>query len=123
MEREHGSPDLPNREDMEFVSEAIVPEKGSFSPEMMARGLASLPRAFTWRETRYEIVACLDHRKVTSAEGGKAGGDVYFRRQEFIVLLNTGQHAVLYVVRSPMSAAAAKPGSPRWFLYGIEPAR
>jgi len=115
-------PDLPKREDMEFVSEAIVPERGSFSPEMMARGLASLPGAFTWRDTRYAIVACLRHEKITSAEASSAVGDVYFRRQEFLVKLDTGQHAIIYMVRSPTSASAAKPGSPRWFLYGIEPA-
>lgn len=106
---------------MEFVSEPIKPERGSFDPEMMGRGLAALPRAFTWRGTRYEVVACLDHRKVSSAEGGFAQGDVYLRRQEFVVRLNTGQRAIMYVVRSPTSAVAAKPGSPRWFLYGIEP--
>jgi len=120
MSSEHGqdAPRRPQREAMEFISEPIEPERGSFDPEMMSRGLAALPRAFTWRGERYEVVACLDHQKVSNPT---AGGQVYLRRQEFTVQLNTGQHAVLYVVRSPTSAAAAKPGAPRWFVYAIEP--
>ena len=119
MSASHERQGVPAREAMEFVSEAIEPERGSFSPEMMARGLAALPRAFTWRGERYEVVACLDHQKVSSPT---PGGQVYLRRQEFLVRLNTGQHAIVYTTRSAPSAAAAKPGSPRWFLYCIEPA-
>ena len=100
----------------EFISEPIVPEPGSFSTELMARGLAALPGAFTWRGRRYEVVECLDHFKETSTEGSAAQGERYLRRQIFIVRLDTGQQAQLYVLRQPSSGRAAKR---RWFIYSI----
>ena len=100
----------------EFISESIVPEPGSFSTELMARGLAALPGAFTWRGRRYEVVECLDHFKETSNEGSAAQGDRYLRKQIFIVRLDTGQKAQLYVQRQPSSGRAAKR---RWYIYSI----
>jgi hypothetical protein len=104
-----------------FVSEAIVPEPGAFSARMMATGLASLPAAFTWRNRRYEVVECLDHRKVSAPEGGVEGHERYLRRQEFAVKLHTGQRATLYVERNARPGASPKAAKKRWFLYSIEP--
>lgn len=103
----------------EFISEAIQPEPGSFSTELMARGLAALPGAFTWRGRRYEVVECLDHFKESSPEGGKAGGERYLRRQVFIVRLDTGQRAKLYVQRQAPRGASGRVSKRRWFLYSI----
>lgn len=105
--------------DEEFISEPIEPEPGSFSTELMARGLAALPGAFTWRGRRYEVVECLDHFKETSTEGASAQGDRYLRRQVFIVRLDTGQQAKLYVLRQARSGGSAKRRKQRWFLYSI----
>ena len=77
----------------------------------MVAGLASLPAAFTWRGRRYEIVECLDHHKVSASEGGTARGERYLRRQVFVVRLDTGQRATLYLLRN----------SPGWYMYSIEP--
>ncbi len=132
----------PGTQDEEFVSEPITPEPGSFATELMARGLAALPAAFTWRNRRYEIVECLEHEKQSAPEGGREGAQRYLRRQVFVVRLDTGQRATLYIQRqaprgsSPPSgrvpAAAKRRRMPpsgrvpaaakrRWFLYSIQP--
>ena len=97
----------------EFISEPIVPEAGSFSPEAMIHGLAALPGAFAWRGRRYKIVACLEHVKQSAREGHFAGGERYLRRQQFRVRLDTGEIATIYVERQARSRRAAKS---RWFL-------
>ena len=102
---------------MEFISEPIEPEAGSFGPEMMARGLASLPGAFAWRGRRYRIVQCLEHVKQSAPE---ATGEVYLRRQEFLVLLDSGQRARVYVTRQAGRRASARASRQRWFIYSIE---
>ena len=103
----------------EFVSEPIVPEAGTFSSALMARGLAGLPRAFTWRDRRYEIVECIEHEKRSGPMIGMLGGERYLRRQVFKVWLDTGQTATLYVERHARSGSrgAAKR---RWYIYTIE---
>lgn len=102
----------------EFISEPITPVPGSFSPDLMTQGLAALPGAFVWRERRYEIVRCLEHVKQSSPERHAAGNEVYLRRQQFVVELETGQIATIYVERqggSPSRQSAKK----RWFLYTL----
>ena len=109
----------PTVGDEEFISEPIDPEPGSFSTELMARGLAALPGAFTWRGRRYEVVECLDHFKETSNEGGSAQGERYLRRQVFHVRLDTGEMAKLYVQRQPPAGASRRAAKRRWYLYSI----
>lgn len=103
----------------QFISEPITPEVGSFSTELMARGLAALPGAFTWRDKRYEVVACIDHFKETSTEGGKAQSDRYLRRQVFVVELNTGETAKLYVLRNASPSGSSKGKKQLWYIYSI----
>ena len=103
-----------------FISEPIEPDAASFSTEMMAMGLASLPGAFFWRNRRYEIVECLEHDKVSAPEGGVAGKERYLRRQVFTVRLDTGQIAKLYVLRQAPRGASPRAARRRWFLYTIE---
>lgn len=98
----------------QFISEPITPEVGSFSTELMARGLAALPGAFTWREKRYEVVTCIDHFKETSTEGSNAQSDRYLRRQVFVVELDTGEIAKLYVLRQGSSGGSNKAKKQRW---------
>lgn len=106
--------------DEQFVSEPITPQRGSFSTEPMAAGLASLPRAFTWRNRRYEIVECIRHEKVSAPEGHTEGKERYLRRQLFLVRLNTGQTATLYVQRQARRGASPQAARRRWFLYSIQ---
>jgi hypothetical protein len=96
-----------------FVSEPIVPEPGSFSTEGMARGLASMPGAFTWRGRRYRVVEQLEEHKVSGPEGGRADGERYLRRQVFRVRLDSGEVATIYVLRD------SRVGKRRWFLYSL----
>ncbi len=110
----------PEPVDEQFVSESITPETGSFSTGLMAAGLASLPGAFTWRNRRYRIVECLAHSKLSAPEGGVAGGELYLRRQEFSVRLDSGQRATIYVQRQPPRGASPAAARRRWFLYSIE---
>ncbi len=110
----------PASRQQEFVSEPIVPERGSFSTPMMATGLASLPGAFVWRNRRYEIVECLEHGKVSSPEGGVEGKERYLRRQVFTVRLDTGQTATVYHERQARRGASPRSAKRRWFLYSIE---
>jgi hypothetical protein len=109
-----------------FISEPIAPERGTFAPGSLSTGLASIPTAFVWRNRRYEIHECLNHAKLSSPEGGRAGAEVYLRRQEFLVRLHTGQIARLYVERhSRGRGPRVKPdGTPasipqRWFIFSI----
>lgn len=102
-----------------FISEPITPEKGSFTTELMVQGLAGLPGAFTWRNRRYEILECLEHTKRSSAEGGVPGHEMYLRRQEFKVRLDSGEIAVIYVLRHAPAGATRAAAKKRWFLYSI----
>jgi hypothetical protein len=101
----------------EFISEPITPEPGSFTTELMAQGLAALPRVFAWRGARYEIVECLAHHKQSAPEGGADGGERYLRRQVFDVRLDSGDRATIYMIRH---AGRGKTGRKRWFLYTLE---
>ncbi len=106
---------------VEFVSEPIEPEAGSFSTEMMVQGLAALPGAFTWRGNRYEIVECLSHSKLSAREGHSATGERYMRRQQFVVKLDTGQTATIYIERHAKPGRVAGGGRKRqrWYLYTL----
>jgi hypothetical protein len=108
-------------DDEQFVSEPITPEPGSFSSPLMARGLASLPGAFRWRDRRYEITECLGHEKRSQPEGGVEGRERYLRRQVFVVRLHTGQTATLYIERQARRGASPGAARRRWFLYSIKP--
>ncbi len=105
-------------DEQQFVSEPITPEPGTFSTGLMATGLASLPGAFVWRNRTYRIVECLEHGKQTSPE---PGGEVYLRRQVFVVRLDSGQQATLYVLRQAPRGASRAAARRRWFLYSIDP--
>lgn len=106
----------------QFISEPITPEPGSFTTELMGQGLASLPAAFTWRGSRYEIVDCLEHWKESSREGGRAVGELYLRKQRFRVKLHTGQIANLYFERHARPGVSRETAKQRWFLYTLEDA-
>jgi hypothetical protein len=109
----------PPSDDAEFISEPIEPEAGSFSTAMMTTGLASPPRAFRWRDRRYEIVEQIHHEKLSSREGHTAAGDLYLRRQQFVVRLDTGQIATIYFERQARPGVRGRSAKKRWFLYTI----
>lgn len=114
------NPDPAAPGNMQFISEPIAPERSSFSTDLMAQGLASLPAAFTWRNRRYQILECLAHVKQSTPEGGVAGNERYLRRQEFHVMLDSGQAAIIYVQRQPARGSSRQAAWQRWFLLMIE---
>ncbi|NNM25965.1 MAG: hypothetical protein HKO59_08265 [Phycisphaerales bacterium] len=98
----------------EFISEPITPDPGSFATAGMVQGLAGMPTGFTWRGDHYGIIECLEHSKRSAREGHTAGGELYLRRQEFLVRLDDGRRATLYVERQARGRSRQ-----RWFLYTI----
>jgi hypothetical protein len=102
-----------------FISEPITPERGSFSTGPMSRGLASPPRAFAWRGRRFEIAEILEHTKQSAREGHSASGELYLRRQQFVVRLDTGQVATIYVERQARPGVSRRMAKSRWFLFTI----
>ena len=101
----------------DFVSEHITPWPGTADAAAMGRGEPGLPRGFDWREQGYEIAERLEQWKQTSAEGARAGGQVYLRRHCYRLRMADGAVWTVYCTRQ-----AQKSGSPkrRWFLYGLD---
>jgi hypothetical protein len=99
----------------DFVSEPIVPFRGTFDAQAMSRGEPGLPRGFTWRGTAYDVVERLARWKHSSREGGRAQGELYLRRHYYRLRMSDGSVWTVYFTRQ-----ASPGGSPkrRWFLYG-----
>ena len=93
-----------------FVSEAVVPEAGSFDAAAMARGEPGMPRAFTWRGVRYEVAQVLSTWKSSTPDRG----EMYLRRHWFEVRTATGERMTLYCERQTKNRAKPKA---RWWLY------
>ena len=102
----------------QFISEPLRPVAGGFDAEAMSRGEPGLPAAFVWHDAEYRIAAKLGQWKHTSAEGARAGGDVYLRRHYYRLAMSDGSLWVVYFVRQSPKRSIA---TPRWFLYTIEP--
>lgn len=101
---------------IELVSEPLAARAGSFDAAAMARGEPGLPRGFRWRERDVDVREVLETWKESSAEGGRAGGELYLRRHYFRLRMSDGLVWTVYFTRqSPRS------GSPkaRWFLYTV----
>jgi hypothetical protein len=98
----------------EFVSEAIVPEPGSFDAAAMARGEAGVPRRFAWRGRAFVVAELVGSWKSSSRDRG----ELYLRRHWFAVRTTTGERMTLYCQRQASSAKRAKS---RWWLYSMAP--
>jgi len=96
-----------------FVSESIEPEAGSADIAAMSRGEPGLPRAFTWRGTRYEIQTIVSTRRTT----GTDRGDVYVRKHLYEIVTACGKRMTIYFERNPTNKTAR---NKRWWLYAID---
>jgi len=103
-------------ESLEFISEPITPDVGTFDAASLARGEPGVPTGFTWRGAHYEIVELLDAWKESEAED-HAGGERYYRKRFFKVRVGTNEAMTLYCLRHTKPGQAAKK---RWWLYTIE---
>ena len=98
--------------DEAFVSEAVVPEAGSFDAAAMSRGEPGLPRAFAWRGRRYEVAQVLSTYKTCTPDRG----ELYLRRHWFQVRTITGERMTLYCERQAKNRNRPKA---RWWLYSM----
>ena len=95
-----------------FVSEAVVPEAGTFDASAMARGEPGLPTAFAWRGRRFEVVQVVATWKTSTADRG----EMYLRRHSFDVLAATGERMTVYCERQAHNRRRPKA---RWWLYTL----
>jgi hypothetical protein len=101
----------------EFVSEPITPADDRRDTPAMGRGEPGLPAAFRWRDEVHEVVGCVERWKETSAEGGRAGGQVYLRRHCYRLRMADDCIWTVYFTRQANPGSSAKE---RWFLYTID---
>lgn len=108
----------PAKGRVEFVSEPIDPDAGTFDTAAMGRGLIGLPTGFTWRDQHYAIAEVLEQWKLSEAEDHRHG-ELYFRKQFWRVRVDRGEIMVIYAVRHTKQGESPKK---RWWLYTIETA-
>lgn len=97
-----------------FVSEPIEPifaESAGSQSSVPGQIEPLLPAAFVWRHERIDVGAVLKTWRTTKDDRG----DTYLKRHWFEFQTGAGGKAIVYFDR------AAKRGSPRWFLFSIEP--
>lgn len=99
-----------------FISEAILPDVGTFNAAAMASGQPGLPKGFTWREQHYEIVEIISDWKMSEREFHRRG-EAYYRKHFWKVRVDSGEVMTLYVVRNVKRGESAKR---RWWLYSVE---
>jgi hypothetical protein len=96
-----------------FVSEPIRPDGGPADIEAMARGEPGLPRAFVWRERRFEIANVVSRWRSL----GTDRGDNYIRRHWYDIETDDGQRMRIYFDRNPGRRGSSQD---RWWLYTVE---
>ena len=95
---------------MQFVSEAIAPDAGSFDPASLTQGVPGLPLGFRWRERHLLVAEVLRTWRSTRTDRGEA----YLDRLWFECRTADGAVAVVYFDKH-----AKRPGE-RWRLYTID---
>jgi len=93
----------------QFASEPISPVPGAADPTAMAHGEPSVPKAFVWREQRFDVARVLATRRAM----GQDRGDTYLRRHYYDVETADGVRMTLYFERNPSDRSKRK----RWWLY------
>lgn len=101
---------------VEFVSEPICPDAGTFDAAAMATGTPGLPTGFSWRDRHFQIGEVLSAWKA-SESFNHAGGERYLRKHFWKVRLNTGEIATVYALRKVKAGENTKR---RWWLYTLE---
>jgi hypothetical protein len=102
----------------EFISEPILPVRGSGDVKAMGRGEPGLPNRFTWRGREYRVTCVRRQWKSSEREGGT--GRLYLRRHWYEIETDAGLVMTLYCERQARSRAQA---GRRWFVYTVWPGR
>lgn len=100
------------REQSEFVSEPLVPIKGTSDTSGMSRGEPGVPQSFVFRKQRYDVLTILSRWKT----GTRDRGEMYLRRHWCELALTDGSKMTIYCERQTKNRA--KPKS-RWWVYSI----
>lgn len=79
----------------------------------MALGEPGLPRAFTWRGTRYE----LERVDATWKSHGEDRGDTYVRKHWYDIVTTSGLRLRVYFDRNPGRSGSQRS---RWWVYSVE---
>jgi hypothetical protein len=108
----------PRADGQTLISEPITPEPGTFDTAMMSRGGPGIPRFFTWRGKRYEVLGLIE--TWTSRERGKGmdRGYTYIRKHFYRIKTTSGEIMTLQFDRKPRGER----GRERWSLFSTETA-
>jgi hypothetical protein len=98
----------------EFVSEAILPEAGSFDAAAMASGEPAPPARFRWRGREFTVAEELERWRELTPRSFES--EQYLRRHWFRLRTACGATVVLYFQRRARDAGRG----PRWWLYTID---
>lgn len=98
-----------------FVSETIVPVKGTFDTKAMSRGEPGLPSRFVWRKSEYVVAEVIRKWKETSPcnSGSK---ERYVRKHWYEIRTTGGLFMKVYFERKSMPRGQTKK---RWWLYSV----
>ena len=99
---------------VEFISEPIVPVRGTADATGMARGEPGLPARFTWRGQEYRVVALLRTWK-SSGPCRHGSGEMYLRRHWYELRTDPPAVMTLYCDRQPRTGPKS-----RWWLYSMQ---
>jgi hypothetical protein len=100
-----------------FISETIVPVKGTFDARGMAQGEPGLPQKFRWREKEFLVAEVLEQGKeYGSCRHGS--GERYVRRHSY--RLRTGDGAVMNVYFQRSAGKGKLIARARWWIQSIE---
>jgi hypothetical protein len=103
----------PPGKHVETPLEPVEVEPGAYDAAAMARGEPGVPRRFTWRGERFEVVAILDStREVGPCSSGSR--ERYVRRH--VTRARTADGSVVTL----SGERGGRAGGPRWLLRRIE---
>jgi phosphoribosylglycinamide formyltransferase-1 len=101
-----------------FLSEPILPVKGTFDPTGMSRGEPGVPHEFHWREKKFTVAAVLERWKDTG-ECRNGSGERYIRKHNYRIRTSDGDILQIYFQRS---VGRGKMPKMRWWIRGVESA-
>ena len=99
-----------------FVSEPIVPVRGTFDAAGMSRGEPGLPRQFRWRRKVFTVAQELERWR-DHGDCRNGSGERYVRRHIYRVRTEDGAILRVYFQRTVGRGAI---GKARWWLHSIE---